>query len=331
MKKVLFTIICAFMFILSVNAEVTYEYNVNNEDHALELMKFIYSDKAPAGQYYLKVTEETGITVQALADKIDSIYTTPFEKNMYKYAEYGERMPYKFYSYILDDNTIVVTNNNRIIFESEKEKVEKFATVFVDMFKDKSDYEKILATYTYLNKTLNYPVEFGFEDFTKAYISTYDAIFNKTVDCVGAAITFQYFMEKFGIESYIVERVAESNPEEKIYATSHSFNVVYFEGNWYIVDVSGYYNNFSKFLSGISGSYLNDRFSEGIVISTEDYKGPTMDIDIDYKYLERIIDNINNNIDVRNVIDSETSVEWIIFALIVIIIMLVILLFTKRK
>ena len=331
MKKLLLVIVCAFMFMISASAEVTFEYTVNSEEHALELMKFIYSDKAQVGEYYLKVTDESGITAQALADKIDSIYTTPFEKNMYKYAEYGERMPYKFYSYIMDDNTVVVSNFNRIIRDDEKEKVEKFADIFVNKYKDKSDYEKILVTYNYLNKTLKYPMEFGFEDFTEAYISTYDALFNRTVDCVGAAITFQYFMEKFGIESYIVERVAESNPQEKIYATSHSFNVVKFEGNWYIVDVSGYYNDFSKFLSGLSGSYLNDHFSEGITVSSEDYKAPSMTIDIDYKYFDNILSKIDNNIELRDTIESETSVEWIVLALIVIIIMLVILLFTKRK
>ena len=331
MKKVVLIIICAFAFVCSVNAEVNFEYEVKSENHALELMNYIYSDKASVGEYYLKVTEESGISTEALAAKIDSIYTTPYEKNMYKYKEYGEIVPYKFYTYLLDDNTIVVNNYNRKITESEKEKVNKFVDIFVDKYKDKTDYEKIYLTYTYLNKTLKYPMDFGFENFVDAYISSYDALFDKTADCVGTSTTFQLFMEKFGIESYIVERVAESNPAKKIYATSHSFNVVKIDDNWYIVDASEFYNKFSQFLTGVSGSYLNDHFSEGMTISETDYNGPKVDIDIDYNYFNRILDKIDNNQDVSYIVESETSVEWIILALIVIIVMLVILLFTKRK
>lgn len=312
MKKFIFTFISLFLFISPVYANNV--YYVSNVTDALNSMVDIYKDGKEIGDYSL-IPINDSVNMTEIFNSILDKYASPLDKRIYKYDEYATIHKEKFYA-SLSDNIITVNNYNKVITDKEKKEAEKLADKFIDKYKDLDDYNKIYTIYAYLSHTVKYPNNDAYYNYVDAYISIFDTLITKIGDCVGMSIAFQYLAENMGIESYIVDHVESINPETREYISSHSYNIVKLDGNWYIVDVHQN-DDLSGLLIGMKDSYSSDNYND-ISISLIDYNRPDKKPEIDYNLSVIKEEKIINN-------------EWLVFALILIIITLIICISVKRK
>ena len=152
----------------------------------------------------------------------------------------------------------------------------------------------------------------------------HDLINNKTV-CIGSATAFSYLMDKLGIESYIVDHIASYDAKNRIYYSSHTYNVVKLDGKYYIVDIK--YNNDLSGLLISNQNYKDEKYNYNILISDEDYPRE----DFDYTFNENDINNLENEVKEETKLESDESIYYIILVLILLVIGLIIFIFTRRK
>ncbi len=100
---------------------------------------------------------------------------------------------------------------------------------------DMSDLEKIMTVHNYLCMD----VEYAYDEFISGGVtdkqhSAIGAIINKRAVCDGYARAFSYYMDKLGINSYVVTGTATNEAG----TVSHAWNQVELDGKWYFVDVS---------------------------------------------------------------------------------------------
>lgn len=138
------------------------------------------------------------------------------------------------------------------ISKNELQVTENFVNKILPLMKgDGSDYQKILAAYTYIVNTTSYLVDNGFfNDLLASNTSIYDVFINRKSVCIGYSIAFSYLMDKLGIESYIVDDITSVNDQNKTASSSHTFNIVKLDGKFYRIDLTG-----KQFLTGMRNLY----------------------------------------------------------------------------
>lgn len=310
---------------------------VNSTDEVIDTIKSLYDNKI-AGIYYLFYTsyDYKNIDFDKVNEFYQKEYISDIDKNMYKYDEYYLYRPEKFLLEY-DENKLTIDLNIIKTNEEEINKVNTFLETFLKLFDGKSDYEKILGVYTYINNTAQYVVDDGYINFIDGQLSAYDVLIKHKTVCIGNATTFQLLMERLGIESYIVDHV--STKSEDTYATTHTYNIVKLDGEWYIVDI-GFDEELSGLLIGINDNYnLDDFIYYDIQIALEDYlsKYPNLskEFTFDYSYLLDLsiaIDNNEVSIDNEEESNNKNYIwEYLLIGIILVVIFIIIWLFTRKK
>ena len=251
-------------------------------------------------------------------------YITDISINTYKYEDYAYYQPIRFLP-IINENSIYIDNMNKKITKEETEQLDKFADKFIKLFTGKTDYEKIYMAYVYISRNAVYQSDGVFENLVDGYISAYDVLINNKTVCIGSATAFSYLMDKLGIESYIVDHIASYDAKNKIYYSSHTYNVVKLDGKYYIVDIK--YNNDLSGLLISNQNYKDEKYNYNILISDEDYPRE----DFDYTFNENDINNLENEVKEETKLESNESIYYIILVLILLVIGLIIFIFTRRK
>lgn len=311
---------------------------VSTTDDIINQIDEIYSSKK-AAIYYLTYTslDYANIDFEYIDQYYSQKYLSDTQKNIYKYDEYAYRKPEKFLpnrdeSGIIIDTMTILTDDEEIL------KVDKFLDDFLKLFEGKSDYEKVLGAYTYINNVTSYVEDAGYTVFKDALLSSYDVLFKHKSACIGVATTFQLLMERLGIESYIVDHVSANDADK--YVITHTYNVVKLDGRWYIVDIA-FDENLSGLLKGMSNYYSAEDFQYyDIKISDSSYFDihPNMSKSFEFDYASLLaliqkIDKFDNKNEMNEILEKKKSyvVEYILIAIILLVIWTIIWYFTRKK
>lgn len=296
--------------------------NVENTDEALKKIDEIYNDLDIG--YYSIDFDNNMVDINRVNEYYKEKYITDISINTYKYEYYAYYQPIRFLP-IINENSIYIDNMNKKITKEETEQLDKFADKFIKLFAGKTDYEKIYMAYVYISRNAVYQSDGAFENLVDGYISAYDVLINNKTVCIGSATAFSYLMDKLGIESYIVDHIASYDAKNKIYYSSHTYNVVKLDGKYYIVDIK--YNNDLSGLLISNQNYKDEKYNYNILISDEDYPRE----DFDYTFNENDINNLENEVKEETKLESDESIYYIILVLILLVIGLIIFIFTRRK
>lgn len=296
--------------------------NVENTDEALKKIDEIYND-LDIGYYSIDFDNNT-VDINRVNESYKEKYITDISINTYKYEDYAYYQPIRFLP-IINENSIYIDNMNKKITKEETEQLDKFADKFIKLFAGKTDYEKIYMAYVYISRNAVYQSDGAFENLVDGYISAYDVLINNKTVCIGSATAFSYLMDKLGIESYIVDHIASYDAKNRIYYSSHTYNVVKLDGKYYIVDIK--YNNDLSGLLISNQNYKDEKYNYNILISDEDYPRE----DFDYTFNENDINNLENEVKEETKLESNESIYYIILVLILLVIGLIIFIFTRRK
>ena len=265
----------------------------NTKEFIKELDKIYKSEIVGVYKFIYSELEYSNFNIDEIEKFYEKNILTDINKNVYKFNEYGYKFPVRFIPLINETETIV-DFNTLMMTKNEINKLDEFNNYFLDYFKNANDYEKIVSIYSFIKSYATFDTG-QYDNMLSAYLSPYDIIFNKKMVCIGASATFQYYMEKFGIESYIVDRVVEKDIRDRLFVTEHTYNVVKLENKYYIVDIIG-----DKLLVGRKGDYRKDRYSTNLNISYSDYKIKNVDFVIDYE-------GVNNKIKEIGGVSSTTT------------------------
>ena len=322
------------------------DFNIRVKDTKdfINAVKKIY-DKKKVGIYSLIYTkyEYEKFDIDKIKRYYEDNILTDLDVNMYKFDDYGILFPTRYVPIIEEEGTII-NFTNVMITDEELFKVKDFMKYFVTLFNGKSDYEKVLGVYNYIKETTKYKEDNGYDNTLDAHLSPYDAIFKKSIVCIGASTTMQYMLENLGVESFIVDRVEKIEKSESLFFTSHTYNVVNLNNTWYIVDITSQ----DGFLKGMNKEYRNDTYSKKIYINDKDYldeyKNSDTTFEFDYKAINKVIDRINDvesedkeNTEIKTTkkveVDKKNDDEnkYIILSLVLVIIFLVIVIFSRKK
>lgn len=282
--------------------------------------------------------EYDNIDFDEVMDFFKSTYLSPLSKNYYTYREYGEHYPLKYFPNYDEKEMRIQGSLNKISLD-EKEKLNKFLDEFILLFENKSDYEKILGVYTYLRETVRYESDSGYTNFQEALLSPYDVLLENKGVCIGISTTFQLLMEKLGLKSYIVDSVVWDTINEGIYNSTHTYNIVYLDDTWYIVDVTnGEFND--GFLRGKDYKGYNEADFKEIQIDLNDSSylvDDNIKFDFDYKKIDELkkeIFDIKDNTEIKEPIiikkDNTKILELVLLVSILFIVGIVIIVFTRK-
>lgn len=326
--------------------ELTYCFDVATQEDLYGKIEEIYTSRV-IGEYHLFYTDSVykKINFSEIDSHYKSKYMTDLQKNAYKYEEYGLIQPIKSLPYH-DENEMIISTLTTKITKNEEKIVDEFLGSFLLEFKEKSDYEKVLGVYSYINKTAEYEKDNGFIKFVDGKLSPYDVLITHKTVCIGSSTTFQFLMEKLGIDSYIIDHVSDYN--EKSYSTSHTYNIVKLDDNWFIVDLNAPGND-SLFLMNNNGKYdVKDFKYLGIKISDKSYNEVHPDapktFDMDYYKYVKLADSLldgsndkkennkseNDEKDEKKVIKNESHSKYVYILSILLGLCVVIVYFTKK-
>lgn len=273
------------------NNEDIYCIDIANREELESKVDEIFTS-GKVGEYHLLYSSDKLDMADYLKTFRDK-YMSPLNKNYYKYGEYGLRQPLKLEPYY-DENELIINNMTIKTNAEEESKVDKFLEEFLKEFENKSDYEKVLGVYSYISKTAKYVTDDGYIKFIDGKLSPYDVLLTHETVCIGSSTTFQFLMEKLGVESYIIDHVEDRS--DNVYSTSHSYNVVKLDDNWYIVDINAPSSK-SSMLIGNDGSYdLEDFRYLGITVSSKSYNelhpDAIKEYDMDYDKYVALADSL---------------------------------------
>lgn len=269
-------------------------YRVTNTEEFINAVKDIYNKKK-YGKYKLVYSkyEYNDFDIEAIKEFYQNNLLTPLDKNMYKFNEYGINYPIRYIPAIDEDETII-NYNNLVISDNEYKLLEEFKDYFVKLFVGKDDMYKIYNVFNFIKNNSKFVSDNSYEYLIDAYISPYDVLFEHKMVCIGASTTFQYLMEALGIESYIVDEVVGVDPNNNLFVTEHTYNVVKLNDSWYVIDIVE-----DKFLTKDNGN----NYSLDIIISSEDAIIPGGIQELDSSYILNKIDEIKNKKQVDKEID----------------------------
>ena len=210
------------------------------------------------GEYYFFFSQYENIDFNA----VEQYYMTNYgllntKQDYYTYKVKGPQEPERFSPNMKDSKSqgyFKLETYDIRISKNEMQVTENFVNKILPLMKgDGSDYQKILAAYTYIVNTTSYLVDNGFfNDLLASNTSIYDVFINRKSVCIGYSIAFSYLMDKMGIESYIVDDITSVNDANKTASSAHTFNIVKLDGKFYRVDLTG-----KQFLTGMRNLYDN--------------------------------------------------------------------------
>lgn len=311
---------------------------VKTTEEVIDAMNKIYSLEMPQ-KYYLMYTsyEYEKLDFERIKKYFRDKYMSDEEKNLYNYDEYAYIKPLKL-MFEYDKNVITIDKMSIKTNEEEITKVDAFLDAFLKEFEGKSDYEKIMGVYTYINNTAIYQTDSGYINFMDGQLSAYDVLIKHKAVCIGLATTFQLLMERLGIDSYIVDHVSSKSDTE--YITTHTYNIVKLDNEWYIVDIP-LDGSLNGLLKGMSENYsLEDFKYYDIKIADENYlnthKNLSKDFSFDYASLLDLTKEIDSNKkeevkDRKEDTKKSYMLEYILIIGILAIILGVIYIFTRKK
>lgn len=208
------------------------------------------------GEYFFFFSKYENIDFAA----VEQYYMTNYgllnsKQDYYTYKVKGPQEPTRFpinLSASKNDGYFRMTTYDIRISKNEMQVAENFVNKILPLMQgDGSDYQKILAAYTYIVNTTSYLVDNGFfNDLLASNTSIYDVFINRKSVCIGYSIAFSYLMDKMGIESYIVDDITSVNDANQTANSSHTFNIVKLDGKFYRVDLTG-----KQFLTGMRSLY----------------------------------------------------------------------------
>ncbi len=320
-----------------------YGLRVHNAEEIINAIKNIYDNRL-SNEYHLvySTLERERINFETINTFLKENYMSDIEQNAYRYVEYGIRQPIKYLP-IYNSSEVVINGGISKISESEEKIVNQFLDTFDNQMQGKSDYEKIVAIYNYLKKTVQYETDDGYINFQDGLLSPYDTLIKRKGVCIGLATTFQFLAERYQIESYIIDRVADVDEKTNTYSTIHTYNIVKLNDLWYIIDINSNEDNF--LISSTSGKYdAKDLKYLNIELANKDYleEHPNLSLEdnLNYQVLDSKVKELNN-IKVNNEVvqkeDAKTMnnnndlIAYIVLVLILFSIFMVVLWFTKKK
>lgn len=264
-------------------------YRVHTTSEFIHAFDDIYQN-LKIGEFHIIFSKYEPIDLNQVKSYYDEHYgVTNKRQNYYSYQEKGMWEPDRFsfdVSSVNRNGELVLDTVNIRISGNEMTVLEDFANKLIPYLNKGSDYDKILAAYTYMVNTSYYYVDNGFvNDFLASYTSAYDSLIDRGTNCIGYSIGFSYLMDKMGIESYIVDQVTKVNEVEQIFESVHTYNIVKLENKFYKVDLTG-----KAFLTGISS---NELYDNNLNISSTSYNG-NKEIKIDYNSINNLLASSKN-------------------------------------
>lgn len=230
-------------------------YRVKTTDEFKKALDDIYKNYK-IGEYYFFFSKYDNIDFNAVEQYYMANYGLKDPRqDYYTYKIKGPQEPSRFTPNIIASKEIgyfkLETFDIRIS-KNEMQVAEDFVNKILPLMQgDGSDYQKILAAYTYIINTTSYLVDNGFiNDLLASNTSIYDVFINRKSVCIGYSIAFSYLMDKMGIEAYIVDDITSVNDEFKTASSSHTFNIVKLDGKFYRIDLTG-----KQFLAGMRNLY----------------------------------------------------------------------------
>ena len=266
-------------------------YRVKNTAEIKKAFDDIYK-KLKIGTFYLEFsTYESSHDInwdEVYAYYKDNYGLNDVRQNYYSYNVKGNFEPDRFMtldSQNKSNGELEISSKNIRITGNEMNIVNKFLEELLPLMQgDGSDYQKILAAYTYIKSTTSYLTDDGFvNDLLASNTSVYDALINRKSVCIGYSIAFSYLMDKMGIESYIVDQITSVDENKQTFNSVHTYNIVKLDGKFYKVDTTG-----SIFLAGIGS---NDLYNSKLPISTSAYNrsGKSTTYYFDYNKINTIL------------------------------------------
>lgn len=259
-------------------------YRVHTTKEFIHAFDDIYQN-LKIGEFHIIFSKYEPIDLNQVKSYYDEHYGVKnVHQNYYTYQEKGLWEPDRFsfdISNVNHNGELVLSTINIRLSGNERVILEDFVNKLIPYLNKGTDYEKILAAYTYMINTSYYFVDNGFtNDFLASYTSAYDSLITKGTNCIGYSIGFSYLMDKMGIESYIVDQVTQVNEVEHIFESVHTYNVVKLENKFYKVDLTG-----KSFLTAINN---NELYDNALNISSTNYMG-NKNISIDYDSINKIL------------------------------------------
>lgn len=254
-------------------------YRVHTTQEFKNALNDIYNNYK-IGTFYIEFSKYENIDF----NEINNYYQNNFAlknsyQNYYTYQVKGKQEPERFnidLSLFKEDGEIYLNTNNIRITGNEQKIVDNFINKLLPLIqKENSDYQKILAAYTYINNTTTYLVDSGYYTELASNTSIYDVFINRKSTCIGYSVAFSYLMDKLNIESYIVDNLETVNPSSGSYYSSHTYNIVKLNNKFYKIDLTG-----NVFLAGISP---NELYNSNLTISTSAYSGGFRSYIFDYE------------------------------------------------
>lgn len=265
-----------------------YGIRVHNDKEVMNAIDDIVNN-FKIGEYHLVFSENDSINVNNIHNYIKGKYAVVNNKqNYYNYKLKGNIDPLRFYTF-LDD-----LSNNEILFDTrdlirltkeEYNKTNYFVDKLIPYLKgDGSDYDKIKNSFTYIKDTTPYITDNGFiNNLAADNTSIYDVFINRRSVCIGYSVAFSFLMDKFGIESYIIDNITV-NETDKSYYSTHSYNVIKLDNKFYKVDITS-----GEFLVPLGSNILYDN---KLTLATTKYSINKY-TSIDFNAINNILNEVN--------------------------------------
>ena len=220
------------------------------------------------GTFYFEFAINEKINWDEVRNYFDKTYgVVDYRTNYYDYNHKGKFEPARYGWLDLESKntgTIELNTSNIRLTKDELQVTEEFVNKLLPMLEGNgTDYEKVLATYKYIITHTTYITDNGFDNYLDSNTSIYDVFINKKSVCIGYSIAFSYIMDKFGIESYIVDQITKNDIETMTFSSVHTYNIVKIDNKFYKIDITG-----NIFLTGLSSKELSD---SKLKISTSSY------------------------------------------------------------
>lgn len=306
-----------------------YGIRVKTTDEVINTIKNLY-DEYKNGDYYLVYSnkDSTNIDFDYIDKYVLDNYVVDSNTNIYTFTKSG--IYYYPKSVFTHEDNVMKVSVDVILTASELDKLNTLANQFKKDFGGLSDYEKILAVYTYISKTVKCTTCGTDNTELVNNISAYNSLINRDSGCIGNANAFAFLMDALGVEAYVADNTSVN--EDTIVST-HTFNVVKLDGQYYIIDIKE--DSYDGFLIN---NQDNITLSNGIVISDSNYNYSSLDITIDYNKYEKLVNSLiastQQEESLKNKSEAIAELDLLSYVILVLILLLVgciIIIFTRKK
>ena len=183
------------------------------------------------------------------ANKFKEWYKSRFvlddwQRNYYTYTEKGDYEPDRFNDidlYHEFTGDFEYDFNRTRVTEADKRRADHVIGRLANDIRrrtDGSEFQLIYDSYRYIKDTTTYITDNGFNYIVEGNTGAKHTFVDRKSVCIGFSIAFSLLMDQYGIESYIVDQVTENNRSARRFSSVHSYNVVKYNGKFYVVDVT---------------------------------------------------------------------------------------------